>query len=137
MRILAVDYGTKRTGLAIGDDETRVALPLDVIATDDLAALAEAVADVAEREGVDRIVLGEPLHMDGTTGPMVETVRSLADTLRGRTGLTVDLFDERLTSHAAEGRFVGTPFTKRQRKRRVDALAAMILLQSYLDTSVG
>ena len=132
-RILAVDYGKKRTGLAITDEEVRLALPLETIHAGDGPALVEALASIVEREEVGRIVMGLPLNMDGTTGPMVEAVKALAETLHQRTGVPVDLFDERLTSHAAEGRFAGTPFTKAQRKKRVDALAAAILLQSYLD----
>ncbi len=132
-RLLAVDYGTRRTGLAIADEEVRVAAPLETIPTGDREALVEAVAAVVEREDVGRIVLGLPLNMNGTTGPMVEVVGELADLLRERTGLPVDLFDERLTSHAAEGRFAGTAFTRRQRRARVDAVAAAVLLQSYLD----
>jgi len=133
MRILAVDYGKKRTGLAIADDEVRIAAPLQTVHTSDRSALVEAVAEVVEREEVGRVVLGLPLNMNGTEGPMVEAVRALAEALRQRTGVPVDLFDERLTSHAAEGHLAGTPFTKAQRKRRVDALAAMVLLQSFLD----
>jgi putative Holliday junction resolvase len=132
-RILAIDYGTKRTGLAVGDEETRLASPFGAIATTGRAGLVEAIAKVIEGEEIGQVVVGLPLNMDGTAGPMVEAAMALAEALRQRTGVPVELFDERLTSHAAEGLFVGTEFTKKQRKRRVDSLAAMILLQSYLD----
>ena len=132
-RILGVDYGTRRTGLAVGDEELRVASPLEVIEARDRQALAETIARLAQQEGVDRIVVGLPLNMDGSEGPMAAACRALADELHHLTGLAVDLFDERLTTHAAEGRLAGHGFTQRQRRRRVDALAAMLLLQSYLD----
>ena len=132
-RILAIDYGTKRTGLAIGDEEMRLASPLRAIVTRDRKSLIREIVAAVEREGAERLVVGLPLNMDGTAGPMVEVAMALAEALRERTGLPVDLFDERLTSHAAEAHFIGSEFTKKQRQRRVDSLAAMILLQTYLD----
>jgi len=136
--ILAVDYGTKRTGLAVADDELRLPTPLGTIETADRDRLAAEIAALVAREEVDLIVVGMPYNMNGSEGPMAEAARALADDLRARTDAEVALFDERLTSEAAERKLLGwDQLTKKRRKKRIDALAAMILLQSYLDTHPG
>lgn len=135
-RILAIDYGLKRTGLALADDELRLAVPAGAIVTASRQAVVDEVVALIEREEVGQVVVGLPLNMDGGTGPMVDAAMWLADAIRERTGLPVDLFDERLTSHAAEGRLAAwEELTKKRRRKRVDALAATILLQSYLDSA--
>ena len=106
MRYLALDLGTKRTGIAVGDDETGSAMPVAVVDTPDEAALLAAVTTQIEEHGPDAIVVGLPLNMDGTEGPRAELSRAFADALSESTGVPVHLHDERLTSFEAEQRML-------------------------------
>ena len=129
MRYLSLDLGTKRTGVAVGDDETGSAMPVTVVDTPDEPALL-AVIDVQVREhGPDAIVVGLPLNMDGTEGKPAEATRALADRISAHAGLPVHVQDERLTSDAARRRMAETgPL----RGRRDDAIAASIILEEFL-----
>ena len=132
MRFLCIDLGDKRTGLAVGDDVLRIASPVDVLEIADAARLIEAlVAAVAEHEP-DELVMGLPLNMDGSEGPRAKLVRQRAAELSRRTGKSVHLFDERLTSYAAEDGFKGQSLTRGQKKQRRDALAAAVILNDFL-----
>ena len=129
MRYLALDLGTKRTGIAVGDDETGSALPVAVVDTPDEAALLAAVTTQIEEHGPDAIVVGLPLNMDGTEGKPAEETRTLAERIAAHTTLPVHVQDERLTSDAARRKLAETgPL----RGRRDDAIAAAIILEEYL-----
>jgi len=136
MRVLGIDLGSRRIGLALSDPDATISSPLDVLerrgAKRDLAALA---ALVTEHE-VGRIVVGLPIHMNGRRGPEAEAAERFAATLHTATGLTVDLIDERWTTVEAERalREMGmTGKRGRKRKQHVDAVAASLLLRAYLD----
>ena len=133
MRYLAIDLGDKRTGLAVGDDVTRIAGPVEVIETSSererLALLVQAV----EQHGPDALVVGLPLNMDGTEGAAAAKCRAVGDRLAEQCGLTVHLVDERLSSDHAEGKLDRTGLTHGQKKSRRDALAAATILQDFLD----
>ena len=129
VRYLALDLGTKRTGIAVGDDETGSAMPVAVIETPDEAALLAAIDNQIQEHGPDAIVVGLPLNMDGTEGTPAEAARALAERIAAHTTLPVHVQDERLTSDAARRRMAETGPV---RGRRDDAIAAAIILEEYL-----
>ncbi len=145
--ILGVDYGRARIGLAVADAETRMARPLSTIQrinrNEDMRRLRELVRE----HGVTQIVVGLPLRLDGTRGPMAEEAERFAGRVRKQIGVTVEMVDERLTSWEAErlleevqGRFIhGEKLSDRKRTRKtqdqitVDAVAASVILKEYLE----
>ncbi len=137
MRVLGVDLGRRRIGLAISDPETCLAFPLDAIASHGTARDVEALRALVEAREVERVVLGLPLHMDGRSGPEVDAARGFARALELATGIPIELLDERWTSVEAERalRETGTA-AKRRRQRRsgeLDSMAATILLRTWLE----
>lgn len=132
-RLLAVDYGSKRIGLAISDAERRVATPLETFERKDDRAAARYLGRVVEREGVGGIVLGEPRRLDGSVGEAAERVRRFARRLEESLGLPVERVDEALTSIEAERRLRDAGIDPAAATGRVDAVAAQILLQEVLD----
>ena len=134
-RFLAVDVGGKRTGLALGDSLTRMAMPVEVLHVPRGPALLEAIAKAVRTHAPDAIVMGLPLNMDGTEGPAVEQARAFAAEVRARTGLEVHLQDERLTSYEADQRMARTGRTHGEKKELRDALAAAALLEDFLRAS--
>jgi putative Holliday junction resolvase len=133
VRVLAVDPGSKRVGLALSDPTGTIAQPLDTIAAEPLDSLAERLAEVARRTAADMIVVGLPLRLDGSPGPEAKAARGLAGELRKSSRLPVELVDERLTTAAAERSLLETGMRRRKRRANIDRVAAAILLQSHLD----
>jgi putative Holliday junction resolvase len=137
MRVLGVDLGTRRIGLAISDPETRLAFPLDAIASRDPARDVETLCVLIGERDVERVVLGLPLHLDGRSGTQAETARRFARRLERASGVPVELLDERWTSLEAERalREDGTPAQRRRRRRsgELDSMAATILLRTWLE----
>lgn len=133
MRYLGVDYGTKRIGLAVAESAGGIASPLKMINSHpQTAENARAILRAADEYAAEAVVIGLPLNMDGTEGPQAKLSRTLADTLRELGSLPVHLHDERLTSHAADHRLLDRELTRKQKKARHDALAAQVLLESFL-----
>ena len=135
MRYLALDLGGKRTGVAVGDDRTKIASPLEVIDTSADAERWRRVARLIDEHGPGALVIGLPLNMDDTPGPAAEAARATASQLQQRFGLPVHLVDERLSSAAADERMARTGLTRAGKKARRDALAAAEILQRFLDAS--
>ena len=143
MRYLAIDLGDKRTGLAMGDDETKLAAPvgcLEVpIKQGDGQALLDAIAAAIDEQigehAPGELVMGLPLHMDGNEGQRTRIVRAFAQRLETATGRTVHLHDERLTSIDADWAMAGSGLTHGQKKARRDALAAAAILRSFLENA--
>jgi putative pre-16S rRNA nuclease len=139
MRILGVDDGRRRIGLAVSDPSGTLARPVEMVAGhDDPAAAARAVAAALTRleaadDPIGTIVVGLPLRLDGTPNEQTVHARALAAELERVTGRTVVLQDERLTSHEAESRLAVRERDWRVRKKRLDAAAAAVILQEYLD----
>jgi len=129
-RILAIDPGERRIGVAAADLRLRVAIPLTTIEGGPDAV--EAVARLAEEEGARALVVGLPLSLSGALGPQAERAQALAGALAERLSVPVLTWDERLTSAEARRRLSGGG--RRRDKRDVDALAAAIILQAYLDS---
>ena len=139
MRIVGLDVGERRIGVAISDVTRTLARPLGVLlsaALDDKAVerTADEIARLAsEEEGVQSIVVGLPRRLDGSPNAMTPRITTFATELGARVGLPVILQDERLTSHEAESRLAEHEKDWRVRKKRLDAAAAAVILQDYLD----
>jgi len=135
-RYLGIDHGRRRIGLAVSDEFGTLATPLATLpSTVDVATDARNVIDVADREGVEILVVGLPLNMDGSEGPQAQACRAFADSLQAESpGRAVELWDERLSSFAADQVLDQTDLSPAKRKRRRDQIAAQIILQSYLDS---
>ena len=134
MRVLAVDFGEKRVGLAVSDPDTRIALPMTTLERSSDAQIITEIADIIDREQVDLIVVGEPLNLDGSRGTAAERAASFARKLAKSTGSQCKLVDETLTSVAAEERLREAGVDVRRHRERIDAVAAQILLQQFLDS---
>ncbi len=140
MRILGIDDGRRRIGLAVSDPSGTLARPADTVAGhDDPAAAAREVAAAIGRieagdDPIAAIVVGLPLRLDGTPNEQTGHARALAAELQRLTGLDVVLQDERLTSREAESRLALRERDWRVRKKRLDAAAAAVMLQEYLDS---
>jgi putative Holliday junction resolvase len=135
VRILALDVGERRIGVASADDSTRVAVPLTTLAVE--GDPIDSLVNLIEEEGADRLVVGMPLSLSGAMGPQAERVEALVEALTARLDVPVDTFDERLSTVEAGHR--QTPRKGRKAGRRkppssgLDAMAATIILQTYLD----
>ncbi|MFO7262404.1 MAG: Holliday junction resolvase RuvX [bacterium] len=135
-RILGIDFGERRVGLAISDPTGTIAQPLPALTRRrGKRPPVEAIARIAEEHGATDIVIGLPLTLEGEESDWTREVRAFGERLAQRTGLPVHYVDERLTSVRAERtvRSLGLPKRERERKTRVDTIAAMLLLQAYLD----
>jgi putative holliday junction resolvase len=139
MRIVGLDLGERRIGIAISDVTRTLARPVGVLArprsdTDALRLIANEIARLtAEEDGVEAIVLGLPTRLDGTPNEMTPRVQAFARQLHAASGLPVTLQDERLSSREAESRLALRDRDWRSRKKKLDAAAAAIILQDYLD----
>ena len=132
MRILAVDYGDQRTGIAVSDPTGRIAGDAFVIREWDAGRLAEKIAGECAARGVEKIVLGNPVNMDGTAGPRSEKARAFGALLREATGLEVIMWDERRTTVEAHDILTANDRHGKRRKETVDAVAAALILEGYL-----
>jgi putative Holliday junction resolvase len=132
VRYLAIDLGDKRTGVAVGDDDTRIVSPLEVIAAP-RARIMEPLLDAIDEQGPGALVIGLPLNMDGTEGPQAQLAREFGNRLAAATKLPVHFQDERLSSYAAEEHLKGSGRTRKQKKQLRDALAAAEILRDFLD----
>jgi len=132
MRFLAIDPGDKRTGLAVGDDEVEIVTPVGVIEPSDPENLLRGVREAIEEHGPDALVIGLPLHMDGSPSPGSRKAEALALLLEQHTALPVHRVDERLTSFDADQLMNQTGLTHAQKRARRDALAACAILRDFL-----
>ena len=134
MRIMAVDYGDARTGLAVSDRTGVLAGEAWTVKEWNPERLADTIVREAEQRGVETLVLGYPRNMDGSAGPRAEKSEALAGMLRGRTGIPVVLWDERRTT--VDAHRILTEVGKHGKKRRecIDAVAATLILEGYLGT---
>lgn len=135
-RIIGIDYGERRVGIAISDPTATIAQPLTVLLRRaGKRPPVQAVADIVEEHGAGHIVLGLPLTLGGDESDWTREIRSFGEKLAERTGTGVSFADERMTSVIAERavRSLGLKRRQREQKERVDAAAAVIILQSHLD----
>jgi len=140
MRVLGVDVGERRIGLAISDRSRTLARPLTTLTIESARDAVDRVADTitalrAEDDGLDMVVVGLPVKLDGS--PSIATARTVEfiEALRTRVPVVILTEDERLTSHEAESRLAVNERDWRKRKEKLDAAAAAVILQDYLDRS--
>jgi putative Holliday junction resolvase len=133
MRILGVDYGKKRLGLAISDPLCITAQGLPTLERRDIAHDMEALAGIIQEWGIDEIVVGLPKRMDNTLGEGAHEALAFAEELRGRFLLTVHLMDERLSTVRAHRAMKEGGLSRKKRTERADMVSAQLILQDYLD----
>ncbi len=131
-RILALDYGTKRIGVALSDELGWTAQPLETFERRTLDRDIAHIAALVRSHEVARVVLGLPLQLDGRQGPAIEAMREFSAKLEAGLPVPLVLWDERLTTKAAEDLLIAADVSRKKRKGAVDRIAAAILLQSYL-----
>ncbi len=134
MRIMAVDLGLVRTGLAICDPGEMLATPVGTITEGNPEKVPAAVAAEAKRLQAEMIVVGLPKNMDGTQGTSADRARSFAKKVEELTGVPVELWDERMTTVTAIGYLNETNVRGKKRKAVVDTVSATIILQNFLDS---
>jgi putative holliday junction resolvase len=138
MRTLAVDPGTRRVGLALSDSGGKWASPYAVLEIQTQSEAIRQIIEVIVKEGVERIAVGLPLNMDGSSGPAAKQAVELGKALHSQTNKPVIYLDERLSSFEAEQTLTnrkrsGEKLTRAGKKKRLDALAAVVFLQAFLD----
>jgi putative Holliday junction resolvase len=132
MRYLAIDYGTKSTGLAICDPSETIVSPLAVLSKEkDLAA---RIIEIIKAESVSAVVFGLPLNMDGSSGTQAKIVQDFAGNFVKMVTVPVYLHDERLSTFAAKEKLRAADLTRKKKRRRLDAVAAAEILQAFLDS---
>lgn len=131
-RILAVDWGERRIGLAISDPLGVIATGLETLEVQSPTEAARRIAEIAKLREAERVVVGLPLLMSGERGEAAHAALALAAALEARTGLPVDTYDERLTSALSERRLREAGVRTGHARKRVDQGAAMVLLESFL-----
>lgn len=132
MRVLGIDFGEVRIGIAVSDPDGRMALPLTTLQrVSDLAAI-DQIREIVEQEGIERLVIGEPRNMDGSLGEAARRIRSFRAKLLQQLALPCDLADETLTSVEARERLSEAGVDVRRSPERIDQMAAQILLEQYL-----
>ena len=132
MRIMAIDYGDARTGLAVSDLTGTLTGEAWTVAEWNAERMAQTIAREAAARGVGRLVLGLPKNMDGTEGPRAETCRAFAALLQSQTTLPVVMWDERRTSVEAHAILHASGKRMKAHKKQVDAVAASLILEGYL-----
>jgi putative pre-16S rRNA nuclease len=137
LRVLAVDPGTRRVGLAVSDELGITANPLPSLNAQPSSTLPERIAAVAREREAERVVIGLPRRMDGSEGPEAVAARQLAGAVRRALRLPVSLHDERLTSAAAERALLAGGVSRARRRELSDQVAAALILRSYLDSETA
>lgn len=134
MRILGLDHGTRRVGVAVSDEMHLIALPLEYIAPEPFAAFLARLKEILREKEIELILIGMPRNMDGSYGPAALKVQEFAAALKDAVTVPLKLWDERLTTTQAQKFLIQGGMRRDQRKEKVDQTAAAILLQSYLDS---
>jgi putative Holliday junction resolvase len=130
MRLLAIDYGLKRTGLAVCDKEQTVCSPYDIIKTDNNIAIK--ISEIIKTEAIGAVIVGLPLNMDGSKGTQAEHVLKFVDQLKNHIDIPIHLQDERLSSFAAEQKFQPAQRIRHKKNKSLDAVAAAQILEDFL-----
>ncbi|TWI56302.1 Holliday junction resolvase RuvX [Halalkalibacter nanhaiisediminis] len=135
MRALGLDVGTKTIGMALSDELGWTAQGLDTIRRDEEQPGKdfEAISEIVKEYGVDTIVIGMPKNMNGTIGSSGERSQAFADELSKHVTCTIKMWDERLTTVAAERMLISADVSRKKRKKVIDKMAAVMILQGYLD----
>ena len=136
-RVLGIDHGEARIGLAISDELGMLAHPLETIRIKETPDPLARISDICSREKIETIILGLPRNMNGTYGPAAEKVRAFAEQLRARANCEVLMWDERLTSVAAQRFLHEAGRNVKDGRKVIDQVAAQIILQGWLDARAG
>jgi putative holliday junction resolvase len=134
MRILALDHGTKRIGVAVSDELRLIAQPLEFISAEPYADFLARLQELIRDKQVELILVGLPRNMNGTYGPAAQKVQEFVAVLKPSVSVPIRTWDERLTSTQANRLLIQGRVRRQERKEKVDKMAAAILLQSYLDS---
>ena len=134
MRILALDHGSVRIGVAISDELKMIAQPLEFIPAEPFEAFLERLRQILDEKPVEQILVGMPRNMDGSYGPAAEKVREFVAALQAAVAMPIQTVDERLSSVQAQKLLSQAGHKAKQQRGRVDQSAAAILLQSHLDS---
>jgi putative holliday junction resolvase len=136
MRILGLDLGSKTLGVAVSDELGWTAQGIETIKINEESRDYQLgrLAEIIEQHNVEKIVLGMPKNMNGTLGPRAEASQKFADILTKKFSLPVVLWDERLTTMAAERMLISADVSRKKRKLVIDKMAAVMILQGYLDS---
>ena len=134
MRILAIDYGTKRLGIAVSDEDCTIAFPVSVETVKSDADAIHRVVAIAAEKRAGKIIVGLPRNMDGSEGPMAKQVQKFVSNLQSSVTVPVEVLDERLTTAMAERSLLEGDLSRAKRKKIKDKIAAQMLLQGYLDS---
>lgn len=135
MRILAIDHGTTRMGIALSDELRIIAQPLEYIPAEPLAAFLDRLRQIVREKEVSLVLVGMPRNMDGSYGPAAEKVRGFVAALKETLTIPIRTWDERLTSAQANRIMTQSGVRREKRRENVDSMSAAILLQSFLDSS--
>jgi putative Holliday junction resolvase len=137
MRILALDHGTRRIGVALSDELKMIAQPLEFISAEPFGAFIERLKKILDEKQVELVLVGMPRNMDGSYGPAAQKVSEFIAALQKEIAVPIRTWDERLTSAQANRILTQANVRRDKRKETVDKMAAAILLQSYLDVTSG
>jgi len=132
-RVAGIDYGTVRIGIAISDADRRIASPLENYTRRGPEPDAQRFRRLVAEEGIVLFVVGLPIHLDGRESEKSQEARRFGQWLGETTGVPVEFFDERFTSREAEEALLAADMTRKRRKKRLDKLAAQIMLSGYLE----
>jgi putative Holliday junction resolvase len=135
MRILALDHGSKRIGVAISDELKVIAQPLEFIPAEPFADFLDRLKKLLREKEVELVLIGMPRNMDGSYGPAATKVQEFAAVLKDAITVPIKTWDERLTSAQANRFLISAGVRRSKRKEKVDQTSAAILLQSYLDSA--
>lgn len=133
MRILALDPGSKRVGVAVSDETRTIAQPLEWIAAEPFAGFLDRLKRLLVEKEVDLVLIGLPRNMNGTYGPAAQKAEAFAAALKAAITVPIEMRDERLTTLQANKMMIQNRVRRQKRKDNADKMAAALLLQSYLD----
>ncbi len=134
-RIIGLDLGTKRIGVAISDESQVISFAAETINVVSARASLSYIVELVKRNDADKVIIGLPLNMNGTEGPQAEKALNFAQRLQSKIEAKVLTFDERLTTSQGEQILIAADMSRKKRKKHIDKLAAQIMLQAYLDCS--
>lgn len=136
MRILALDHGTKRVGVAISDELKLIAQPLEFIPAEPFDAFLSRLKQLIKDKHIELILVGMPRNMDGSYGPAAQRTEAFVTALRNELTVPIKTLDERLTTVQAERTLIQACVKRAKRKLAADKMAAAVMLQSYLDSLI-
>ncbi len=134
-RIMGIDYGKKRIGIAVSDELRLFARPYNTIYNTHYTAVYTELSNIIEREKIDRIVVGLPRHLDGSASKQTDQVLSFINKLKDKLAIPVDTFDERYSSCEAQEILLRNKVSLKANKDKIDQIAAAVILQNYLNCS--